>query len=266
MEITIRILKKQQIQEEKNYRKEKAQHKKKNKQAKDKNKEQGMREDGNGNIEVEKRLPKDNTDTGNNKEEDENHPPTGNPTGAANKLEEPEQNYTKEKPFHCIMPCTKGKGANFTFPKEYSVMATVMIMGLIPYTKNMYGDEAKKWFGWSVLGREDGAQWCKSTPSIIPPNDKMIHAGLTSNLWWLGDNLATGVEDQTDTLAMSSCPKHNLGQNESITNERQITTGSLVTFAEQMDARVFDASSAAGGSMTATTTTVALTRSKQPRG
>jgi hypothetical protein len=70
---------------------------------------------------------------------------------------ESELNYTEVKFFHCMMPCSKGRAAVFTFPKEYLVTGTVIIMGLIPYTKNLYGDEVKKWFGWSPLGREEGS-------------------------------------------------------------------------------------------------------------
>jgi hypothetical protein len=123
----------------------------------DMNKEQSTKEDGMKNIELEKHTPKDNANSGNNEEDDRNYHPTGDPTGAAIKPKESKPNYTKEKLFHCVMPCNKGKAANFPFPKEYSVMATVMIMGLIPYNKHLYGNEAKTWFGWSKLSREDSS-------------------------------------------------------------------------------------------------------------
>jgi hypothetical protein len=88
--------------------------------------------------------------------------------------------------------------------------------------------------------------------SIILPNDKTVHAGVKSDLWWLGDDLATGVDDQIDPPVMLNCPEHDLGQNETIRNERQINTGWLVIFTNQINICTFDTSSEAGGSMVAT--------------
>lgn len=150
------------------------------------------------------------------------------------------------------MPCNKGKAAIFTFPKEYAVSATVMIMGLIPYTKHLYGDNAKKWFGWNALGREDGSRWCDKTQSVISPNDEIVKSALQNDLWWMKDDLATGIEDQDDPLALPNRPAHDLGRNETIANERQINTGSLVTFANQINIRTYDTNSQAGSTIATT--------------
>jgi hypothetical protein len=163
-----------------------------------------------------------------------------------------EIDYTEEKLFHCVMPCGKGKASIFTFPKEYMVTASVMIMGLIPYTTHLYGDEAKKWFGWSALGREEGSRWCEKTQSVISPNDEMVKDNLSSGPWWLHDELATGAEDQVDFSILPNRPEHDLGRNETVANERQINTGSIVTFAKQIDTRLFNTGSEAGGSTIAT--------------
>jgi hypothetical protein len=48
-------------------------------------------------------------------------------------------------------------------------------------------------------------------------------------------------------------PEHNLEQNETIANERQINTGLLVTSTNQINIWTFDTSSKAGGSMIAHT-------------
>jgi hypothetical protein len=165
--------------------------------------------------------------------------------------------YTEEKLFHCVMPCGKGTATIFTFPKEYMVTASVMIMGLIPYTTHLYGEEAKKWFGWSALQRERGSRWCEKTQSVISPNDERMKESLNSGPWWLHDALAMGAEEQADPLGMPTRPEHNLGRNEKIANERQINTGSIVTFANQIDIRTFNKDSDAGESTVATNTKAA---------
>jgi hypothetical protein len=162
----------------------------------------------------------DNMDTEDNIEQDKE---SGDDKGSTNEAE-PKLNYTKEKLFHCVITCNKGKATIFTFPKEYVVTATVMIVGLIPYTKHLYGDESKKCFGWNALGREDRSCWCKKTYTIISPNDKMVRSALQNDLWWMTDELATGAEDQIDPMAMPSHPEHDIGCNKTIANERQVDT------------------------------------------
>jgi hypothetical protein len=242
MEITVRIPKqtpnKSNNESDENYRTKKAKNKKKNKQAKaakekketEQNEEEAKQETAEGPEESRNEESKDSEES----------------------QETETLDYTEEKLFHCVMPCNKGKAAIFTFPKEYAVSATVMIMGLIPYTKHLYGDNAKKWFGWNALGREDGSRWCDKTQSVISPNDEIVKSALQNDLWWMKDDLATGIEDQDDPLALPNRPAHDLGRNETIANERQINTGSLVTFANQINIRTYDTNSQAGSTIATT--------------
>jgi hypothetical protein len=100
------------------------------------------------------------------KDKDKPQMSTDNPSGKDNPAPEEEQqtNYTEDKLFYCIMPCSKGKVAIFTFPKECSITGTIMIMRLIPYTtKHLNRDDTQIRFGWSTLRREDGLiwRWCE---------------------------------------------------------------------------------------------------------
>jgi hypothetical protein len=229
MEITVRIPKASKTDKSTRGKKKQG----KNKKGKKKNRKETPTSEKNDNEESKSNMDKEDNDA------------------AADRAEEPESDYTEEKLFHCVMPCGKGKASIFTFPKEYMVSASVMIMGLIPSTKHLYGDEAKKWFGWSALGREEGSRWCEKTQSVISPNDEMVKDNLSSGPWWLHDELATGAEDKVD-LSIPNRPEHNLGRNETVANERQINTGSIVTFANQIDVRTFKRGSEAGGSTIAT--------------
>jgi hypothetical protein len=66
------------------------------------------------------------------------------------------------------------------------------------------------------------------------------------------DELATGVEEQNDPMAMPQRPEHDLGRNETIANERQVSTGSLITFANQIAIRTYDTNSQSGSTIATT--------------
>ncbi len=66
------------------------------------------------------------------------------------------------------------------------------------------------------------------------------------------DKLATGVEEQNDPMAMPQRPEHNLGRNETIANERQVSTGLLLTFADQIAIRTYDTNPQSGSTIATT--------------
>jgi hypothetical protein len=82
--------------------------------------------------------------------------------------------------------------------------------------------------------------------SITSPTDKMVRAGLNSDLWWFKDDLATGIKDQIAPLAIPNHPAHNLGCRKTNAKKRQINTGSLITFANQIETCTYDTTSEAG--------------------
>ena len=114
-----------------------------------------------------------------------------------------DENGTMRQLFHSVDSTWNDEGTIFGWHPQFDDQAQIVMTGLLPYLKSMYGDSVESYFSPGAVGMQSKQRWDQEKGGVIGEDDEFISSTSGETSWW-DEDLETDGNQRTQRITIDA--------------------------------------------------------------